>query len=61
MIPIPSVEDMELIDRGIRLNFHKLEELTDEQVQRILEHYKGLKDIKDSFDESITGEHTGII
>lgn len=61
MIPIPCKDDMERLGRGIELTFHELNELTDEQVQRIMEHYKGLEGFKDTFDESMTGSHTGVL
>lgn len=61
MIPIPCKDDMERLGRGIELKFHEIEELTEEQVKRILEHYKNLKDFKDTFNESVTGGHTGVL
>lgn len=61
MIPIPCKDDMERLGRGIELKFREPEELTDEQVQRILKRYKGLEGFKDTFDESMTGGHTGVL
>ena len=58
MIPIPSVEDMEELRLEARLQFYEAEELTEEQVKRLEESFKK---IKDSFDETITGSHTGTI
>lgn len=61
MIPIPCKDDMERLGLGVRLKFFEPEELTEEQVQRILEHYKSIKEFKDTFDESATGVNTGVL
>ena len=58
MIPLPSVEDMEELRLEARLQFYEAEELTEEQVKRFVDSFKY---IKDSFDETVTGSHTGVI
>ena len=58
MIPLPSVEDMEELRLEARLQFYEAEELTEEQVKKLEESYRN---IKDSFDETVTGSHIGVI
>lgn len=66
MIPIPSKEDMEELALEARLQYY------DNDAFKIQENYRVISkpierddciviDVEDSFDESITGQHTGII
>ena len=61
MIPIPCKDDMERLGLGVRLKFFEVEELTEEQMRRFIEHYESLKDFDDIFDESMTGSNTGVL
>lgn len=61
MIPIPNKDDMDRLATGIRLKFHEPEELSDEQVKKIVEYYRSIKDLDETFDETITGRSTGVM
>ena len=44
MIPLPSVEDMEELRLEARLQFYEAKELTEEQVKKLEESYRNIKD-----------------
>lgn len=48
MIPIPCKDDMERLGLGERLKFLEVEELTEEQARKFIEHYGSVKNLNAS-------------
>lgn len=58
MIPILCKYDIERLGIDVKFKFYEPEELTEQQVEKLVESFK---DANDSFDETVTGSHTGVI
>ena len=56
MIPIPCKDDMERLGLGERLKFLEVEELTEEQARKFIEHYGNIKNLNASITIAIADD-----